>query len=75
MQAKFKSVAAMRSSAKAARRWMIAAYTDFEAGVDEADKILDAMQRYVVSYAAYLQNVNDFNNQAAKLKSVSGVFE
>ena len=75
MQAKFKSVAAMRSSAKAARRWMIAAYTDFEAGVDEADKILDAMQRYVVSYAAYLQNVNDFNNQVAKLKSVSGVFE
>lgn len=75
VQSKFKSIQAMKSSAKAARRWMIAAYTDFEAGLEEADKILTAMQVYVAAYAEYLKIVNDFNNHVFKLKSVSGVYE
>ncbi len=75
VQARYKSIKAMKSSAQAARRWMIAAYSDFEAGLEEADKILTAMQVYVVAYAEYLKIVNDFNNHVAKLKSVSGVFE
>ena len=75
VQSKFESIAAMKSSAQAARRWMIAAYTDFEAGLEEADKILTAMQVYVVAYAEYLKIVNDFNNHVFKLKSVSGVYE
>ena len=73
VQAKYKSIKAMRSSAKAARRWMIAAYSDFEAGLEEADEILTAMQVYVLAYAEYLKVVNDFNNHVSKLKSVSGV--
>ncbi len=75
VQSKFESIAAMKSSAQSARRWMIAAYTDFEAGLEEADKILTAMQVYVVAYAEYLKIVNDFNNHVFKLKSVSGVYE
>ena len=75
VQSKFESIAAMKSSARSARRWMIAAYTDFEAGLEEADKILTAMQVYVVAYAEYLKLVNDFNNHVFKLKSVSGVYE
>jgi len=75
VQSKFESIAAMKSSAQAARRWMIASYADFEAGLEEADKILTAMQVYVVAYAEYLKNVNDFNNNVFKLKSVSGVYE
>jgi outer membrane protein TolC len=75
VQSKFESIAAMKSSAKAARRWMIAAYADFEAGLEEPDKVLAAMQVYVVAYSDYLKNVNDFNNYVFKLKSVSGVYE
>ncbi|MFT5741034.1 MAG: outer membrane protein, partial [Gammaproteobacteria bacterium] len=75
MQAKYQSIQSMQSSAKAGRRWMIAAYTDFEAGLGEADKILTAMQVYVLAYAEYLRAVNDFNNHLSKLKSVSGVLE
>ncbi len=75
VQSKYKSIQAMKSSSRAARRWMIAAYTDFEAGLEEADKILTAMQVYVVAYAEYLKNVNDYNNIVFKLKSVSGVYE
>ena len=43
MQAKYKSVGSMRKSSKSARRWMIAAYSDFEAGLEEADEIITAL--------------------------------
>lgn len=75
MQAKYRSITALRESSKAARRWMIAAYSDFEAGLEEAEKIIAALQVYVTAYAQYLSTVNDFNNQVSKLRSVSGVFQ
>lgn len=75
MQAKHQSIASMRASSKSARRWMIAAYSDFEAGLEEADDVINALQAYVLAYAEYLRSVNDFNNHVSKLKSVSGVFQ
>jgi outer membrane protein len=75
MQAKHKSINSMKRSSKSARRWMIAAYSDFEAGLEDADDIINALQVYVLSYAEYLRVVNDFNNHVSKLKSVSGVFQ
>jgi len=75
MQAKYKSIDSMRSSTRAARRWMIASYSDFEAGLEEADKIINALQVYVLAYAEYLRAVNEFNYLVSKLKSVSGVFQ
>ena len=75
VQSHYQSLMAMRSSAKSARRWMISAYADFEAGLVEADKILTAMQAYVLAYAEYLSMVNDYNNHIFKLQSVSGVYQ
>jgi outer membrane protein len=75
MQAKHQAIGSMRSSSKAARRWMIASYSDFEAGLEEATDIINALQVYVLSYAEYLRAVNDFNNHVSKLRSVSGVFQ
>ena len=75
MQARYQSIQSMKSSSKAARRWMIAAYADFEAGLEQADKILTALQVYVLAYSDYLKAVNDFNNHVSKLRSVSGVFQ
>jgi outer membrane protein TolC len=75
MQAKHKAIGSMRESSRAARRWMIASYSDFEAGLEEAGDIINALQVYVLAYAEYLRAVNDFNNLVSKLKSVSGVFQ
>jgi outer membrane protein TolC len=75
VQAKYEAMQAMKQSAQSARRWMIATYTDFEAGLEEAEKILTAMQAYVLAYADYVRIVNDYNNHVAKLKSVSGVYQ
>ena len=54
---------------------MISAYADFEAGLQEASKILTAMQVYVLAYAEYVKVVNDYNNHVSKLQSVSGVLK
>jgi outer membrane protein len=75
VQSKYQAMQAMKQSAQSARRWMIAAYTDFEAGLEEAEKILTAMQAYVLAYAEYVKLVNDYNNHVSKLKSVSGVYQ
>jgi outer membrane protein TolC len=75
MQAKNKAISSMKQSSRSARRWMIAAYSDFEAGLEDADDIINALQVYVLAYAEYLRAVNDFNNHVSKLKSVSGVFQ
>ena len=75
VQSKHQAMQAMKHSAQSARRWMIASYTDFEAGLEEAEKILTAMQAYVLAYAEYIKIVNDYNNHVAKLKSVSGVYQ
>ncbi|MBE9559138.1 MAG: TolC family protein [Proteobacteria bacterium] len=75
VQGKYESMIAMKKSARAARRWMIASYTDFEAGLEDAEMILTAMQAYVLAYAEYLKIVNDYNNHVSKLNSVSGVYE
>jgi outer membrane protein TolC len=75
MHAKHQAISSMRNSSRAARRWMIASYSDFEAGLAEADDIINALQVYVLSYAEYLRAVNDFNNSVSKLRSVSGVFQ
>ncbi len=75
VQSKYQGMQAMKDSAQAARRWMIVNYADFEAGLEKAEKILTAMQVYVVAYADYLKIVNEFNNHVAKLNSVSGVYQ
>lgn len=75
VHSRYKGMLAMKKSAQAARRWMISSYTDFEAGLEDADKILTAMQAYVLAYAEYLTIVNDYNNHLSKLNSVSGVYE
>ena len=75
LQAKHSAIDSMRQSTRAARRWMIASYSDFEAGLEEAPDVINALQVYVLAYAEYLRAVNDYNNIVFRLKSVSGVFQ
>ncbi len=75
VRSKYQAQQQMRESALAARRWMIAAYSDFEAGLEKAEKILTAMQAYVLAYGDYLKLVNEYNNHLIQLNTVSGVYE
>ncbi len=60
---------------RSGRRWMISSYADFEAGVEQADKVISAFLGYIQAYSDYLKTVNDYNLHVAKLQVVTGDFE
>ncbi len=63
----------LAKSSRAARRWMISTYTDFDAGLEQAEKIVTAFQGYVLAHSGYLQTVYEYNMHVAKLDNVTGV--
>lgn len=65
----------MRNSSKAARKWMVASYSDFQAGIEEVDKLVTAFTAYVTTYADYLQLVYAYNLQVAQLEQVTGAYK
>jgi hypothetical protein len=54
---------------------MISSYADFEAGVEQADKVISAFLGYIQAYSDYLKTVNDYNLNVAKLQVVTGEFK
>ena len=54
------------------RRWMISSYADFEAGIEEADKVIGAFLGYVQAHSDYLKTVNDYNLHVTRLKVITG---
>ena len=53
----------------------IGRYADYEAGLEEASKVVEAFQGYVLAHSDYLGTVDKYNNDVAKLMSVSGADE
>jgi outer membrane protein len=72
VHATFEQVEQMKQASINSRRWMIASYTDFEAGLIEAEKIITAFQAYVLAHSGYLRLVNDYNMNTVKLKNLVG---
>jgi len=72
MHAHYNMVQQQYNAARAGRRWMLASYADFEAGVETADRVMAAFQGYVLAYSDYLQTVNKFNLFVAKLRVATG---
>lgn len=72
VQSHRKMVEQLYKAVRSGRRWMIASYADFEAGVEEADKVMTAFQGYVLAYADYLQMVNNYNLYVGRLQVVTG---
>lgn len=72
VQAYNKSVEELADGSRAARRWMISTYADFEAGITDADKVLTAFQGYVTIHSDYLSTVNDYNMHVVRLRYVTG---
>ena len=72
VHATYKQVQEMKQASINARRWMIASYADFEAGLKEAEKIITAFQAYVLAHSDYLRLANDYNMNIVKLKNLTG---
>ena len=67
-----KMVEHLYKAARSGRRWMLASYADFEAGVEKAEKVMTAFQGYVLAYSDYLLMVNNYNLHVARLQVVTG---
>lgn len=57
---------------RSGRRWMLSAYADFEAGVEEADSVISAFLGYIQAYSDYLKIVNDYNLHVTRLGVITG---
>lgn len=75
VEAHYQAVQEMSEAAQAARRWMVATYADFNAGLERADKLAEAFRSYALTQAEYLRTVNDYNMHVAQLTKVSGDYK
>ncbi len=71
----YQAVQDLEHASRDGRRWMIGRYADYEAGLEEASKVVEAFQGYVLAHSDYLSTVDKYNNDVAKLMSVSGADE
>lgn len=67
-----KMVKHLYNAARSGRRWMLASYADFEAGVEKAEKVMTAFQGYVLAYSDYLLMINAYNLHVGRLHVVTG---
>ena len=72
VQGNFEAVRQLEKAARSARRWMVASYTDFEAGLEKAEKIMMALQGYVLAATDYLQTTFEYNMRVAQLDNAVG---
>jgi len=75
VRAYYESTSSLKKSAKAARKWMISSYADFEAGIEPVGKMVTAFQGYVLSYTQYLTTVYDYNMHVANLQRMTGDYQ
>lgn len=66
------AVQKLEEASRSSRRWMVASYTDFEAGLEKADKVMAAFQAYVLASSDYIQTTFDYNMHVAQLEAATG---
>ena len=65
----------LADGSRAGRRWMIASYADFEAGLEKADRVLDAFKAYALTQADYLSTVDDYDMKLVELNRAVGAYQ
>ena len=75
MQALYRGQQELETGAAAARRWMVASYADFSAGLEKADKVAEALKTYALTQAEYLRTVYDYNVAVAQMAKVTGGYK
>ena len=66
------NVAAARRAVRATRRWFISARDGFNAGLEEASELLDAVKEYSIIRAKYYAQVYTFNKTWASMQRATG---
>jgi outer membrane protein len=72
MIAHYRSLEYLAKGAKAARQWMVAAFADYNAGLERADRVAEALKTYATTQAEYLRTVYDYNLDVGRMEQVTG---
>lgn len=64
----------LKEGSRSARRWMISSFADFQAGIEEPVKVMEAFQGYILTYSDYLTTLNDYDMHVVRLKYVTGAY-
>lgn len=72
VQSNYLAYKELEKGAAASRRWMVAAFADFNAGLEKSDVVADALRTYALTQAEYLKTINDYNMAVAQLQRVTG---
>lgn len=75
MQAYYRAQQDLAKAAAASRRWMVASYADFNAGLERTDRVGEALKSYATTQAEYLLTVNDYNMYVAQMAKVAGDYK
>ncbi|MBZ0104269.1 MAG: TolC family protein [Sulfuricella denitrificans] len=75
MQAYHAAQLELATGAAAARRWMVASYADFSAGLEKPERVAEALRTYATTQAEYLLTVNEYNMHVARLAKVTGDYK
>jgi outer membrane protein len=73
VQAMHTAVQELTQASRAGRRWMVSTYADFEAGLEEGSKVLEAMRGYALAHTEYLAAVNEYNLHVARMRRAVGM--
>ena len=66
------NVVASNKAVKATRRWFISARDGFNAGLEEASELIDAVKQYGIIRAKHYHNIFEFNRTWAALQKATG---
>lgn len=72
VQSNYLAIKELEKGAAAARRWMVAAFADFNAGLEKSELVADALRTYALTQSEYLKTINDYNMAVAQLQRVTG---
>lgn len=72
MKAAHEGLNHLEGATRDARRALNARYLDFEAGIEEPERVLDSLRSYTLTYGDYLLTVNAYNMHIMKLRQVTG---
>ena len=67
-----KSIATTRDAYKSAKKWSVAAISNFDFGIGPAKEIFDGLQEYTKMRAAYFQSIYNYKMALANLAYASG---
>lgn len=74
VQENYKGSQGMEKAYVNARRWLIAAFSNFDMGLGQMEEIFRAFERYGVARGDYLMALFDYNMAIAKLDKATGAY-